>query len=85
MGQRVEKNLGFEQEEYILDLTRPYHNLLGIQRGEEEESYYWDFTPIATERKNSPPRYYLSDDLGSSLRVLYSTEKGECHGYDEFG
>ncbi len=85
MGQRVGKNLGFEQEEYILDLTRPYHNLLGIRRGEEEESYYWDFTPIATERKDSPPRYYLSDELGSPLRVLYSTGKGECYGYDEFG
>ncbi len=69
----------------VCDLTRPYHNLLGIQRGEEEESYYWDFTPIATERKNSPPRYYLADDLGSPLRVLYSTGKGECYGYDEFG
>jgi len=85
MGQRVGKNWGTKPEEYILDLTRPYHNLLGIQRGEEEESYYWDFTPIATERKNSPPRYYLADELGSPLRVLYSTGKGECYGYDEFG
>ncbi len=40
---------------------------------------------MATERKNSPPRYYLADDLGSPLRVLHSTGKGECYGYDEFG
>ena len=85
MGQRVEKRSSTEPEEYLLDLTRPYHNLLGIQREKERESFYWDFTTIATEKKGSSPRYYLLDELGSPLRVQYATGKGECYGYDEFG
>ena len=38
MGQRVEKRSSTEPEEYLLDLTKPYHNLLGIQREKETES-----------------------------------------------
>ena len=49
------------------------------------EHFYWDYTLIATERKGSSPRYYLLDELGSSLRIQYATGKGECYGYDEFG
>ena len=85
MGQRVEKRSSTEQEEYLLDLTKPYHNLLGIQREKETESFYWNFTTIATEKKGSSPRYYLLDELGSPLRVQYATGKGDCYGYDEFG
>ena len=85
MGQRVEKRSGSKLEEYILDFTKPYHNLLGIQREEERESFYWDYTTIATEKKGSSPRYYLQDELGSPLRVQYATGRGECYGYDEFG
>ena len=44
MGQRVEKRSDGKQEEYILDFTKPYHNLLGVQREEERESFYWDYT-----------------------------------------
>ena len=55
MGQRVEKRSSTEQEEYLLDLTKPHHNLLGIQREKETESFYWDFTTIATEKKGSSP------------------------------
>ena len=39
----------------------------------------------AIRLKSSVPRYYLQDDLGSPLRVLYATEKGDCYDYDEFG
>ena len=85
MGQRVERRSTACPEEYILDLTKPYHNLLGIQREGKTEDFYWDFTAIATEAKGNPPRYYLQDELGSPLRVLYSTGKGEHYGYDEFG
>ena len=30
-------------------------------------------------------QYYLQDDLGSPLRVLYRNGYGEAYGYDEFG
>ena len=85
MGQRVGKATGTSREEYLLDLTKPYHNLLGIRREGETEHFYWDYAAIATEGKGSSPRYYLQDELGSPLRIQYATGKGECYGYDEFG
>ena len=81
MGQRVEKRRGSKQEEYILNFTKPCHNLLGVQREEERESFYRDYTTIATEKKGSSPRYYLQDELGSPLRVQYATGRGECYGW----
>lgn len=81
MGQRVEKRSGSKQEEYILNFTKPCHNLLGVQREEERESFYRDYTTIATEKKGSSPRYYLQDELGSPLRVQYATGRGECYGW----
>lgn len=78
-GQRVSKN----DEEYLLDLTKPYQNLLGI-RGERKQDYYWDDNPIALEDEMSL-QYYLTDEMGSVLRVLYKTGKGKAYGYDEFG
>ena len=29
--------------------------------------------------------YYMQDELGSPLRVLYESGRGEVYGYDEFG
>ena len=52
MGQWVEKRSDTRQEEYILDFTKPYHNLLGIQSEGESERFYWDFTTIAADSKN---------------------------------
>ena len=37
------------------------------------------------EDENRIVQYYLSDELGSPLRVLYRNGNGEAYGYDEFG
>lgn len=37
------------------------------------------------EDKDRMPRYYLQDELGSPLRVLYGNGNGDIYGYDEFG
>lgn len=42
LGKRTAKQTGDGREAYLLDLTKPYHNLLGMVRGDDERSFYWD-------------------------------------------
>ena len=37
------------------------------------------------EDENRTLQYYLQDELGSPLRVLYRSGSGAAYGYDEFG
>ena len=85
LGQRTGRAEGEQTEAYLLDLTKPYHNLLGTESGELRHRFYWDYGLAAEEETGRLPRYYLQDELGSPLRVLYSTGNGEVYGYDEFG
>lgn len=85
LGQRTGRAEGEQTEAYLLDLTKPYHNLLGTESGELRHRFYWDYGLAAEEETGRLPRYYLPDELGSPLRVLYSTGNGEVYGYDEFG
>lgn len=81
LGQRVARN----EEEYLIDLTRSYHNLLQVKTDNNKQTFYWDTGVTAVEENEKPPRYYLADEMGSPLRVLYGSGKGEICGYDEFG
>ena len=74
-----------ETEEYLLDLTKPYHNLLERQKGKHRQTFYWDMNVSAMEDENRTLQYYLQDELGSPLRVLYRSGSGAAYGYDEFG
>lgn len=67
-------------EDYLLDLTKPYHNLLRINGEGNEQSFYFDWNVTAMEEKrkggNGSGRrafaglhYYMQDELGSPLRV----------------
>lgn len=85
LGQRTGRNAGGETEEYLLDLTKQYHNLLGFQKGKQKQNFYWDFNVVAMDDENKTTRYYLQDELGSPLRVLYRNGNGDMYGYDEFG
>ena len=85
LGQRTGKNSGGKTEEYLLDLTRAYHNLLGIEKTDGTQTFFWDFNVAVMEDERKKLHYYLQDDLGSPLRVLYGTGSGEVYGYDEFG
>ena len=76
-------------EEYVLDRTRAYHNLLQnktIKRGVQAiQSYVWDFN-VAYMEEGEKEFTYLQDELGSTIRLL--EQGGECqtiYGYDEFG
>ncbi|MGY3663736.1 MAG: DUF6531 domain-containing protein [Roseburia sp. 1XD42-69] len=85
LGQRTGRMDGDTKEKYLLDLTKTYYNLLGVETSEKKQKYYWDYNVAAAEEEGNMLQYYLQDELGSPLRILYSTGKGETYGYDEFG
>ncbi len=85
LGQRTGRSTVEETEEYLLDLTKPYHNLLERQKGKHRQTFYWDMNVSVMEDENRTIQYYLQDELGSPLRVLYRSGSGEAYGYDEFG
>lgn len=69
----------------MLDLTSAENNLLEIIAGDGKQDFYWDANVSFMEETGMPPRYFLADELGSPVRVLYGTGKGNAYGYDEFG
>lgn len=85
LNQRTGRKTGDLDEQYWLDLTKRYHNLLGIKTTEKRKKFYWDYNVAVMEEEERQPSYYLQDELGSPLRVLYGTGKGEVYGYNEFG
>ena len=77
------------EENYILDRTRAYHNLLQnktIKRGSQAiQSYVWDFN-VAYMEEGEKEFTYLQDELGSTIRLLEQGEESQTiYGYDEFG
>ena len=85
LGQRTGRTANGEREDYLLDLTKPYHNLLELQKGKQTQTFFWDFNAAVMEDEKRNLQYYLQDDLGSPLRVLYRNGYGEAYGYNEFG
>ena len=80
------------EEEYLLDITRPYHNLLQknekFRNIEHSQSFIWDYNTAFMEDKDKTYTY-LQDELGSPIRLLELGETEETkqmvYGYDEFG
>ena len=87
------------REDYLPDLTRPYHNLLSVTRndGSPAQTFYWDSNAAAME-ENGTFHYYLQDEMGSPVRVSGydgtdtmadgnhdTTAAYLTYGYDEFG
>ena len=80
------------KEEYLLDITKPYHNLL--QRNEKfrniehSQSFIWDYNTAFMEEEDKTYAY-LEDELGSPIRLIKLGETEETkqmvYGYDEFG
>ena len=77
------------EENYILDRTMVYHNLLQnktIKRGSQAiQNYIWDFN-VAYMEEGEKEFTYLQDELGSTIRLLeQGGESQAVYGYDEFG
>lgn len=78
------------ETDYLLDLTRNYHNLLektettGDSMG--SQTYVWDNNNVLflTEREHG--YIILQDELGSTVRLTGIQDKHQTiYGYDEFG
>lgn len=85
LGHRIGKNSNGEKENYLLDLTKAYNNLLCIENGGHRQKFYWDYGVAAMDEEGKKSRYYLPDEMGSPLRVLSDNGYGDSYGYDEFG
>ena len=71
--------------DYLIDLTREYHNLLEKTEDGISQTYFWDGNVAAFE-ESGKRSYYLQDELGSPLRI--EDELGltrETYGYGAFG
>ena len=68
------------EENYILDRTRVYHNLLQRRTGKRGvqaiQSYVWDFN-VAYMEEGEKEFTYLQDELGSTIRLLEQGGEGE--------
>ncbi len=84
-GQRTAEEKEGIREEYLLDLTRQYNNMLWLERNKKKQRFYWDSNVSVMEEKGRKPQYYLQDEMGSVLRILYDNGNGDRYGYDEFG
>ena len=90
LGQRTGRSTGEREEEYLLDLTREYHNLLSMTAGKERQDFYWDGNAAILREKGTAGKgqektgFYLQDELGSPVRVRMP-EGYLTYGYDEFG
>lgn len=70
--------------DYLIDLTREYHNLLEKTEDGISQTYFWDGNVAAFE-ESGKRSYYLQDELGSPLRI--EDESGftrETYGYGAF-
>ena len=73
---------------YILDMTRPYDNLLMTQ-GVQAQSFVWGNSLISrslnSDNAGNQNMYYLQDHLYSPIRLLGDEGNSTPMAYDEFG
>ncbi|MCM1422630.1 MAG: hypothetical protein NC415_02315 [bacterium] len=55
-------------ETYLLDLTRPYHNLLGMVRGETVRNSYWDENVTVMSEMPDAEKAGMTTSAGHTLR-----------------
>ena len=74
------------KEEYILDLTKPYRNLLQKEEAGNRQTFLWDHGVAGLIEEDSIHKFYFQDELGSPSRLAGADGRLlENYGYDEFG
>jgi len=68
----------------ILDLTKPYYNLLERREDETQTSFVYDFCVLSAETTGEKQVNYLLDDVGSPIRITGGIAD-ELYAFDEFG
>jgi len=82
---RVAKLANMANTNYVLDMTRPYDNLLATQ-GVQTQTFIWGNNLLSAEGENiGQTFYYLQDHLGSPIRLLGENNHDTAMSYDEFG
>mgnify|MGYP002511952346 CR=1 FL=1 len=70
VGQRVSRVKDGVREDYLIDSTKPYHNLLSVTKNDNTpvQTFYWDGN-VTTMEEADKLHYYLHDEMGSPVRV----------------
>ena len=70
---------------YVLDMTRPYDNLLSTQSA-DSQSFVWGNSLLSANGKGAHDNFhYLQDHLGSPIRLANGDNLSQPISYDEFG
>jgi len=67
---------------YVLDITRPYDNLLMTQGDSQNQSFIWGNSLLSATGEDN--FHYLQDHLGSPIRFV-NNNHSDTLSYDEFG
>lgn len=82
-----EPDIPIRSEEYILDYTKPFHNLVGktetVKGKRHTCSYIWD-SGLEFLKDGKTEYVCLQDELGSAVRLVEAEEQ-RIYGFDEFG
>ena len=71
--------------DYLLDLTKPYNDLLGTTQDGMKQNYLWGIDAIGAT-SSDVSQYYLHDHLGSPTRLLDGAgQTSSQYVFDEFG
>lgn len=81
---KVEDGLN-ENIDYLLDFTKPYHNLLQKTTNNKSQRYIWDSNAAMLDT-DGRQLYYMQDEMGSPIRLGMENGRTEAiYDYDEFG
>jgi RHS repeat-associated protein len=85
MGKRVAVQNPTESIDYLLDLTKDYHNMLERTVNGESETYTYD-SNVVSMSKSGNDYFYMLDELGTGM-YLTGTDgiATSTYAYDEFG
>lgn len=85
MGKRVAVQNPTESIDYLLDLTKDYHNMLERTVNGESEIYTYD-SNVVSMSKSGNDYFYMLDELGTGM-YLTGTDgiATSTYAYDEFG
>ena len=85
MGKRVAVQNPTESIDYLLDLTKDYHNMLERSVNGDVETYTYDANVVSMSKRGED-YFYMLDELGSGM-YLTGTDGASVstYAYDEFG
>ena len=85
LGKRISVVNPTERIEYLLDLTKDYHNMLERSVNGEVETYTYD-SNVVSMSKEGRDYFYMHDELGTGMYLTGTDGMAVAsYAYDEFG